>query len=142
MFVIGRVFTHMTTDKDLSEALSSCRRALRPSGKFFVDNYEDSRIEVTKYFNGVIEVSEGDCAIVRASTTSRVSDSPFVVNWKAEYSGLFGGERFQFRDSIDHRAFSRSEFSRYLGGAGFEVLHQGDNFDETSFYTLSERNFS
>jgi len=44
VFVVGRVFTHMTTDHDLVAALASCHQALKPSGKLFADNYEDSRI--------------------------------------------------------------------------------------------------
>jgi SAM-dependent methyltransferase len=137
VFVIGRVFTHMTTDEDLLQALTSCRRALVDSGKLFADNYEDTRIQATKYFNGRISVGDASSKIVRESTTERVSESPYVVKWRADYSGEFNGASFRFSDSIDHRAFSRDEFSRYLSTAGFTVEEQGDNFDETSFYTVA-----
>jgi hypothetical protein len=40
---------------------------------------------------------------------------------------------------IDHRAFSRVELAEHLARQGFSVLDQGDNFDATSFYTISQR---
>lgn len=137
VFVVGRVFTHMTTDHELVAALDSCHQALRPSGKLFADNYEDSRIQVTSYFNGTVKALSDDCSIVRESSTECVSKTPFVVRWDARYSGLVDGTTFEFSDSIDHRAFSRVEFAGYQQQKGFKVLEQGDNFDETSFYTLS-----
>lgn len=140
IFVVGRVLTHMITEADLTAALNSCHQALRPTGGLFADNYEDTRIESTSYFNGTIEAQDESCRIVRSSTTKRLSTSPFVVNWSAEYSGTMHGSPFHFSDSIKHRAFSRLEFAKELGKAGFQVLDQGDNFDETSFYTVSKRN--
>jgi ubiquinone/menaquinone biosynthesis C-methylase UbiE len=139
VFVVGRVFTHMTTDEDLTQALASCRRALTNSGKLFADNYQDTRIQITNYFNGRISVGDERSKIVRDSTTERMSESPCVVTWRAEYSGELEGSPFRFSDSIEHRAFSREEFSRYLSTAGFRVEEQGDNFDETSFYSLATK---
>jgi SAM-dependent methyltransferase len=140
IFVVGRVLTHMITDADLTAALSSCHQALRPTGGLFADNYEDTRIESTSYFNGTIEAKDESCRIVRSSTTERLSTSPFVVNWSAEYSGTVHGSPFHFSDSIQHRAFSRLEFAEELKKAGLRVLDQGDNFDETSFYTVARMN--
>jgi SAM-dependent methyltransferase len=139
VLVVGRVFTHMVTNQDLRSAVDSCRRALRPSGRLFADNYEDTRIQVTKYFNGSIQVQDDRCTIKRDSTTELRSTSPFVVDWRAEYSGVIEGEPFRFSDSIPHRAFSRAEFAEHLGNGGFQVIAQGDNFDETSFFTVSRR---
>jgi SAM-dependent methyltransferase len=137
VFVVGRVFTHMISQEDLFRGLSACRRSLRPGGRLFFDNYEDSKIQVTSYFNGTAEAGESDTLILRKSSTTRVSESPYVVRWDAEYSGTFEGEKFSFSDSMDHRAFSRMEVCRLLPDFGFEVLVQGDNFDETSFFTLA-----
>jgi SAM-dependent methyltransferase len=139
IFVVGRVFTHMTSDSDLLAALESCRRSLRPNGKLMADNYEDSRIEVTDYFNGRIDARDSNSTITRISTTERVTESPLVVNWRARYFGEISGKPFAFDDVIAHRAFSRTEFTTYLSKAGFQVIEQGNNFDETSFYTLAER---
>jgi len=139
VFVVGRVFTHMVTNEDLTAALASCRRALKPQGRLFADNYEDSRIQVTDYFNGTIEAKDNRCTIVRVSTTERLSGAPYVVNWRAEYAGVMDGTPFRFSDSIEHRAFSRAEFADHAQKVGLEVLSQGDNFDDTSFYTLSQR---
>jgi|GEM_PF-6330169 len=94
-------------------------------------------IQTTKYFNGRISVGDASSRIIRDSTTERVRESPYVVKWRADYSGEFKGAPFRFSDSIDHRAFSRYEFSRYLSSTGFTVQGQGDNFDETSFYTVA-----
>ena len=138
VIVVGRVFTHMTTDEDLNRALRSCRCALRNSGRLFFDNYEDSKIQLTNYFNGVVRVADGNTEILRQSTTESVSQSPFVVRWNASYKGSHTGVPFAFEDSILQRAWSRSEIRQFLGRNGFEVVKQGDNFDDTSFFTLVE----
>lgn len=136
IFVIGRVFTHMISNTDLMSALGSCFRALKPNGKLMLDNYEDSKICVTNYFNGVVKCADADSEIIRDSKTTLVSASPFVVSWDATYSGVSEGQEFKFSDSMEHRAWSREEIFRFLEKTGFSVLSQGDNFDETSFYTL------
>ncbi|MFN8389922.1 MAG: class I SAM-dependent methyltransferase [Bdellovibrionota bacterium] len=139
IFVIGRVFTHMLNDFDLTRAIRGCFRALKPGGRLLADNYESSRIEVTNYFNGVLEYENAGAAIVRRSSTRRISESPRIVRWDAEYSGRFGSEPFRFQDSMEHRAFERAEFAEHLRLADFDVIAQGDNFDETSFYTVAAR---
>jgi SAM-dependent methyltransferase len=139
IFVVGRVFTHMIPDADLLTALESCRRSLKPNGKLLVDNYEDSRIQVTDYFNGRIDAQDDQATISRISTTERLSEVPLVVTWRARYHGKMDGRSFAFEDAMEHRAFSRAEFASYLSQAGFQLLEQGDNFDETSFYTLAKR---
>ena len=135
--VAGRVFTHMITDSDLLSALCSCKGALRPGGVMFADNYEDSKIQSTDYFNGIIAGSNSISKIVRRSSTTLITQSPYVVRWDAAYSGEIDGQPFSFSDSIEHRAFSRNEFSDYLTRAGFKAIQQGDNFDETSFYSIA-----
>ena len=139
IFVVGRVFTHMISETDLLLAIKSCKRALKPNGKLFVDNYEDSRIQKTSYFNGKISCQNETCKIIRNSTTTLLSQIPFVVKWDAKYSGNFEGTDFEFSDTMEHRAFSRKEFGDALVKSGLKVLEQGDNFDETSFYTLAAR---
>lgn len=138
VFLIGRVFTHMTSDDDLAMALTACRRALKKDGRLFFDNYEDSKIQRTDYFNGLVKCSDVETSIERRSTTTKISDTPYVVRWDATYSGRFNGTSFSFSDSIPHRAFSRSEISRILPEFGFALMCQGDNFDDTSFYTLAK----
>lgn len=138
VFVVGRVFTHMISDEDLRSALGSCRAALRVPGKLFFDNYEDGKIESTTYFNGEIRLQDETTQICRRSNTVRLSSSPFVVQWEASYSGVLNNEPFQFCDSMEHRAWSRAEIRSFLDQTGFETLSQGDNFDETSFFTLAK----
>jgi hypothetical protein len=137
VFVVGRVFTHMISDADLTLAILGCRNALRVGGKLFADNYEDSRIQKTTYFNGTINCRDATAQIIRKSSTERISDLSYVVRWNAEYSGEFQQKPFHFFDSMSHRAFSRSEFAEHLISNDFEIIKQGDNFDETSFYTLA-----
>ena len=136
-FVIGRVFTHMLDSFDLRAAIQSCKRSLRSGGKLLIDNYESSRIQSTNYFNGEVRCYDDDTYIVRRSTTERLLADPYIVRWNAEYSGQFQGKSFRFTDSIDHRAFTRSEFASALEQEGLEIIEQGDNFDETSFYTAA-----
>lgn len=135
VFVIGRVFTHMIAQTDLRSAVQSCRKSLRPGGTLLADNYETDRIQTTNYFNGELGCGSGETQITRRSTTTLLTADPFVVRWDAEYTGQFGGSKFRFTDSMNHRAFSRTEFAEALRTEGFQVLEQGDNFDETSFYT-------
>lgn len=138
VFVVGRVFTHMISDDDLRLALCSCRKALRREGMLFFDNYEDSKIEITNYFNGELCLRNATTEIRRRSTTTRLSNSPRVVRWEAIYTGVFDGEPFEFCDAIEHRAWSRGEILPFLELTGFELISQGDNFDETSFFTLAK----
>jgi ubiquinone/menaquinone biosynthesis C-methylase UbiE len=139
VLVIGRVFTHMISNADLALGLTGCWNSLRVGGRLFADNYEDIRILRTNYFNGLIEGRDQNTHIARNSTTKVTSTDPFVVQWQAEYSGQFNNMPFSFRDSIEHRAFSRIEFASHLEATGFKIIDQGDNFDETSFYTLAEK---
>lgn len=138
VFVVGRVFTHMISDDDLRLALFSCHKALRKSGMLFFDNYEDSKIEVTNYFNGELVLRNETTEIRRRSTTTRLSNSPLVVRWEAVYIGVLDGEAFEFCDAIEHRAWFRGEIQPFLERTGFELISQGDNFDETSFFTLAK----
>ncbi len=138
IFVIGRVLTHMISETDLAAALAGCRRSLKEGGRFFFDNYEDTKIERTNYFNGTVKCGDSETRIERISSTERLSEIPYVVNWSARYTGQFQGADFSFSDSIPHRAFSRSEISLVLPKFGFKMIEQGDNFDDTSFFTLAQ----
>jgi SAM-dependent methyltransferase len=139
VFVVGRVFTHMLSQDDLSKAILSCKKSLKNGGHLFADNYENTRIQVTPYFNGEIQCTDSNSKIIRKSTTTKISDFPYIIRWDADYSGHMKGENFNFSDSINHRAFSRSEFATDLEKLGFSVVQQGDNFDETSFFTLAKK---
>lgn len=138
VFVVGRVFTHMIPNEDLRLALASCRRALRTGGYMFFDNYEDSKIRVTSYFNGIVRAESVDFAIERNSTTRLLSESPYVVSWQARYTGNIKGKDFDFSDSMEHRAWSRSEILPFLEESQFQLIRQDSNFDETSFFNLAQ----
>ncbi len=139
VFVIGRVFTHMISNDDLRKAIVSCKNSLKVHGSIFADNYEDSRIQTTDYFNGRIECEDSTCKITRDSTTIKLSDSPRIIQWDADYSGHMEGVNFNFKDSMNHRAFSREEFASELKRYGFVIEEQNDNFDKTSFFTLGRK---
>jgi SAM-dependent methyltransferase len=139
IFVVGRVFTHMISDEDLISALNSCHRSLKEGGRLFFDNYEDSKIQVTNYFNGTINCSDTNIKITRSSSTELISNKPFVVDWSATYTGIHEGQEFEFSDSMHHRAWSRNEILGYIDKTAFKILDQGNNFDETSFYNLAEK---
>lgn len=137
VFAIGRVFTHMLTPEDSSNALKSIYQSLKPGGVTLLDNYEDTRIQATKYFNGRVAVSDPTIEIVRDSSTKLISQIPLIVNWKATYHFNSNGNSRTFEDEMHHRAFSRPEMRVLLEKHGFIVFSQGDNFDETSFFTLA-----
>ena len=137
IFVIGRVFTHMLSVEDSENAVKGLYKSLKEGGVLFFDNYEDSKIRVTDYFNGRIDVADESMKIIRDSSTSLVSESPYLVNWKAEYKILENGVEQTYQDEMLHRAFSRTEVKDLLEKNGFKVEDQGDNFDDTSFYTLA-----
>lgn len=137
VLVIGRVFTHMYTEDDMNKALSSIKKSLKQDSIVMFDNYEDTKIQVTDYFNGKVQVNDKEIEITRDSTTEKVSDSPYIVKWKATYTVTEDGKTKEFTDEIDHRAFSRGEIKDILEKNGFKQLDSGDNFDETSFYTIA-----
>lgn len=139
VLVVGRVFTHMIADAQVRSALKGCAKALKIRGRLFADNYESSKIERTSYFNGIVAQSCEGSEIARISRTTRISTVPHVVRWEALYEGQSEGHPFKFADSIDHRAFTRSEFACFVEDAEMTVKNQGDNFDETSFFTVAER---
>ena len=139
VLVVGRVFTHLIADEDLIKGLNSCYNSLKTSGRAFIDNYEDTKIGKTEYFNAPVIGKSEDIFIQRDSITELISEKPYVVNWTAKYSGVISGEEFSFSDSMEHRAWSREEIHQYLDMTGFWLVDQGDNFDETSFYNIVER---
>jgi ubiquinone/menaquinone biosynthesis C-methylase UbiE len=139
VFAVGRVFTHMLSVEDSSSALQSIYRSLKAGGVVFVDNYEDSKILVTDYFNGRVIVSDSSTEIIRNSSTELISSSPMIVNWTADYQVTSGDSSTSYHDEMQHRAFSREEMQRLLEEHGFEVHLQGDNFDDTSIFTVAVR---
>ena len=139
IFVIGRVFTHMLNAEDTHRALSSIFHALKADGVVFLDNYEDTKIQSTDYFNGKIALKDSTTKILRDSSTELVSQEPLIVQWNARYQVTSNGVSTSFEDQMLHRAFSRAEIKNLFEENGFIVYSQGDNFDETSFYTLAGR---
>jgi SAM-dependent methyltransferase len=140
VMVIGRVFTHMYSDEDVEKALQSIRKCLKIKGILVFDNYEDSKIRKTNYFNGIITVKDDDIEIIRESSTELISEKPFIVNWKATYLVKEGkGKTQEFHDEMDHRAFSRQEIKNLLEKNSFKHIEEGDNFDETSFYSIARK---
>ncbi|MBL7663298.1 class I SAM-dependent methyltransferase [bacterium] len=138
VFVVGRVFTHMISNEDLHLALASCRKALRAGGHLFFDNYEDTKIRVTNYFNGTVRAESNASKIERNSATTLLSESPYIVSWRARYTGDIEGRPFDFSDAMEHRAWSRQEIVPFLKNAQFKLIKQGLNFDETSFFNLAQ----
>lgn len=139
VIVIGRVFTHLLNDKAAQSALAGVHRALRPGGIALIDNYESSKIEETDYFNGQVSVRDKNLSIIRDSSTKRISTTPHVVQWMANHQVTEGELEFTFSDTMPQRAFSREEMAKLCQSHDFQVRDQGDNFDETSFYTLIQK---
>ncbi len=137
IFVIGRVFTHMLANDDAKSAICSLEKSLKTGGIVLFDNYENSKIRKTDYFNGQVIVDDARSRIVRDSFTTLVSEEPYIINWKANYLSSENGVVSRFQDQMLHRAFSRNEVEQFCEACGLEVVDQGDNFDETSFYTLA-----
>ena len=139
VLVIGRVFTHMYSNDDANKALQSIRKSLKPNGILLFDNYEDSKITKTNYFNGKICLKEKGVEITRDSTTELISTEPFIVNWKATYTLKENGKSRRFKDGIEHRAFSRKEIKELVEHNGLKQIENGNNFDETSFYSIARK---
>ncbi|VVB57840.1 Methyltransferase domain protein [Candidatus Anstonella stagnisolia] len=137
VLVIGRVFTHMYSDEDAGKALGSIKKSLKPKGILLFDNYEDTKITNTDYFNGRITVKDRGIEITRDSSTEIISKTPFIVNWKATYTVTENGTVQKFSDEMEHRAFSRDEIKRTLEKNGFKQISNGNNFDSTSFYSIA-----
>ena len=138
---IGRVFTHMFTDDDAHTALTSVAAAVRPGGVVLIDNYESDKIELTSYFNGTVRCEDESVSILRNSSTRRISDVPHLVEWHSAYRvrDKQSGQERSFDEQMPHRGFRRDELANMTAQHGLRVLSQGDNFDETSFYTLMQK---
>lgn len=140
VLVIGRVFTHMYSEEDLKKAFQAIGKSLKSNGILLFDNYEDTKIRKTNYFNGKISVKDNDSEITRDSLTEMISETPFIVNWKATYTVKEGGKTQRFSDEMKHRAFSRQEMKNILRKNNFKQIEVGDNFDDTSFYVIAQKN--
>ncbi|MBS3106548.1 methyltransferase domain-containing protein [Candidatus Woesearchaeota archaeon] len=136
VLAIGRVFTHMGSDEDAKKALQSMKAALKQGGILLFDNYEDTKIGKTPYFTDVVKVKKGDSEIVRTSSLVTLSKNHYL--WKSDYEFKEGKEKKIFHDEMEHRAFSRNEIRNVLVENGLAFIEDGDNFDETSFYTLAK----
>jgi ubiquinone/menaquinone biosynthesis C-methylase UbiE len=139
VIVIGRVFTHMYSDDDLKKAFQSIGKSLKTNGILLFDNYENTKITKTNYFNGKLTVKDNSIEIIRDSSTKIISEHPFIVNWKATYTVNEDGNLKRFDDEMEHRAFSRKEIKNILEKNGFKQIENGNNFDNTSFYSLAEK---
>lgn len=139
VIVIGRVFTHMLSAEAANSALAGLYRALKPQGLALIDNYESSKIEITNYFNAKVSVCDQQLVIARDSSTKRISTIPHIVQWSASYHVCEEDREIIFTDSMPQRAFSREEMSKLFTANGFNVCQIGDNFDETSFYTVAQK---
>ena len=139
VLVIGRVFTHMYSDEDIRKALMSIKKSLKPKGILLFDNYEDTKITKTDYFNGRITGKDRKIEIIRDSSTEIISKNPFIINWKATYTIKENDTHQSFNDEMQHRAFSRQEIKSILEKNRFIQIVCADNFDDTSFYTIARK---
>lgn len=134
---IGRVFTYMYTGEDAGKSIKNFAECLKPNGVLIVDNYETGKIGKGDYFNGTIEVKDGNMRIKRVSSLKLASDKPTIHVWKAVYEVYQDDVKKLLKEDSDLRSFTKKELKDIIEKNGFKVLEFAKNFEEKSFITVA-----
>jgi SAM-dependent methyltransferase len=120
--ILGRGFTHMTSNEQVRSALRCIRLALRPGGVLIFDNFYAEGI-FTHFRKRLRErVRVGLKTITRESEGSWNLETGWTWNWDAVYMVQEGRRKRTVRDRSVLRAFTRDELRLFLGLAGFKEI--------------------
>lgn len=131
--MLGRTFTHMTTDDDVAAALDAIAAHLHDGGVLIMDNFRK---------DGIAEMTETEEYTVDGLRIERENDNhdfdadAGTWTWTATYTitDTDTGEETRVVDEMVLRSFSEAELEQYLAAAGFETLRHFANiyFEQTS----------
>ncbi len=137
MLMTGKLSAQFFSDADFAAVLETSARLLNPGGTIYFDSYDSSKIDHSSYFGGEVSCGADGAVIKRTSTMRSLSQTPQVVECVAQYSGTIDSRAFEFTETFNHRIFSKEEIRPILNASGFDIVSQGDSFDENSFFTLA-----
>jgi SAM-dependent methyltransferase len=133
VLVPGNTFSHLTTNADVFDSLTSIAAILKPGGLLLFDAL-DARTE----FRHLVLTYEYD--IEGESTTYHVAsnfhprfDIGWAYAWNATYNITEGGQQSSFEDEMIVRTFFQDELRLMLELKGFEVLSSAFREDRSSF---------
>jgi len=140
--LMGRIMTYMHTDKDVIRALKAFSNNLKAGGIVVMDNYETGIIDKGEYFNGTIELKDGDHTLRRISKIIREKECPALYRWDCVYEDIDREKRKTFTDN-GHilRAFTKDEIRALIekAAAGMSFIEHSENFEKRSFVTVAQK---
>ncbi|HEX9973450.1 MAG TPA: class I SAM-dependent methyltransferase [bacterium] len=138
IIAMGRMFTYMTTNKDVEQSISSVARCLKPNGIFLFDNF--SAPHFVKNFKENQEkihaVDLGSRKIKRISVNTWNLKHGVTFNWYAKYQIEEQGKLKEIEDESVLRAFFPEELEYFLNREGLEVV---EVFDRDFAFTILAR---
>lgn len=140
IILMGRIFTYLYTNKDVSLTLNAFRKNLKKSGIVLIDNYETGKIDKDNYFNGTIELRDKNTTIRRISKMIKKKNLPSLYKWDCIYEEFINGKKESYEDK-NHilRGFSREEMKKIIEKNKLRFIENASNFENKSFITLAQK---
>jgi len=139
IIAMGRMFTYMTTNKDVEQSISSVARCLNPNGIFLFDNF--SAPHFVKNFKENQEkihaVDLGSRKIKRISVNTWNLKHGVTFNWYAKYQIEEQGKLKEIEDESVLRAFFPEELVYFLNREGLETVELFDH--DFAFVILAQK---
>lgn len=123
IIISGRSFTHLTTNDDVMNTLSSLYRTLEPEGLLIFDNYRAENIFL-HFKNEIIQMAEYDGRKYRrVNRTSMNLTTGWTWTGKATYHIEEPGKDVQvIEDEQILRAFTEDELKLFLHLNNFKII--------------------
>ncbi len=135
IIAMGRMFTYMTTNKDVEQSIGTIADCLNPGGIFLFDNF--SAPHFIKNFKEnqekIHEVDLGYRKIKRISNNTWNLKHGVTFNWHAKYQIEEHGTLKEIEDKSVLRAFFPEELAYFLNREGMHII---ELFDHDFAFTI------
>ncbi|MCY2959009.1 MAG: class I SAM-dependent methyltransferase [Planctomycetota bacterium] len=122
VLITGRTFTHMTTNRDVGDALRCVRRALQSGGTLVFDNFDAATIFTNKKRRYVNESEYDGRRYRRVTSNTLLPERGWVWRWRADWTIREAGRVRRIRDVRILRAFTPDEIALHVRLAGLELV--------------------
>ncbi len=122
VLITGRTFTHMTTNRDVRNALSSARRALKPGGTLVFDNFDAATIFANRKRRFVNAAEHGGRRYRRVVVNTMLPERGWLWRWSSDWTIRESGRTRRIHDERILRAFTPDEIELHLRLAGLELV--------------------
>lgn len=140
IIAMGRMFTYMTTNKDVESSIRSIANCLTPNGIFLFDNF--SAVHFVKNFQENMEIIHeadvGTWKIKRISKNTWNLKHGVTYNWNAKYYIEKNGQRREIQDRSVLRAFFPEELEYFLNREDMQFVELFDH--DSAFTILAQKN--